>query len=224
MVNALNLEIESQVDYGVRQPATVAFLDARLSVWGQATREAIVRRSGALIRGAVTYVEHVGRNTEVLRPATVNCASALLGTEYEPLVQLATGLLPSAVQQSCRLLWIDPDRLQEQLGKALNPAMESAKAEIRRRQALYRRRARLWQNDQSKLDDLRIDLEALTVPRCRPHAAERVALGLLLRHRTDAFTPTLVQDAPIRSNLAKKIKPSSLNEWIKKLTRSIETK
>jgi len=209
-------------DYAPRRPATIASLDARLSVWGQAARKAIARRAEALVAGAVIYVEHVGRNTEALKPISVDPASALLDTEYESLINLATGLLPVSVRQSCRLLWVDPDRLRERLSEALIPAMEAGKAEIRRRQALYRRRARLWQNDQAKMDGLRIDLEALKVPRCHSHAASLVAKGLLERHRLDAFAPTLVETAPHRSTLGQKIQPSSLNEWIATLTRNID--
>ena len=150
-------------------------------------------------------------------------AAALLDPGYESLIELATGLLPLSVKQSCRLLWVDPDRLRERLAEALMPAMEAAKAEIRRRQALYRRRARLWQNDQERLDGLRIDLEAMKVPRCHSYAPETLAKGLFERHRVDAFAPTLVSSSTeVRSQIGAKVQPSSLNEWIADLALSIE--
>jgi hypothetical protein len=221
MVNAVNLD--RMDDYAPRRPATIASLDARLSVWGQAAREAIGRRAEALVDGAVIYVEHVGRNTSDLKPKSVDSAAALLDPGYESLIELATGLLPLSVKQSCRLLWVDPDRLRERLAEALMPAMEAAKAEIRRRQALYRRRARLWQNDQERLDGLRIDLEAMKVPRCHSYAPQTLAKGLFERHRVDAFAPTLVSiSTEIRPQIGAKVQPSNLNEWIADLALSIE--
>ena len=223
MVNAVNLD--RMDDYAPRRPATIASLDARLSVWGQAAREAIARRAEALVDGAVIYVEHVGRNAEDLKPRSVDHGAALLDTEYESLIELATGLLPLSVKQSCRLLWVDPDRLRERLAEALIPAMEAAKAEIRRRQALYRRRARLWQNDQERLDGLRVDLEAMKVPRCHSYAAQTVAKGLFESHRSDCFTPTLVEQTESGSStvrLGASIQPSNLSEWIASLSLSIE--
>ena len=223
MVNAVNLD--RMDDYAPRRPATIASLDARLSVWGQAAREAIARRAEALVDGAVIYVEHVGRNTEDLKPRSVDHAVALLDTDYDSLIELATGLLPLSVKQSCRLLWVDPDRLRERLAEALIPAMEAAKAEIRRRQALYRRRARLWQNDQERLDGLRVDLEAMKVPRSHIYAAQTVAKGLFESHRVDAFTPSLVRSDSNTSGPAKigaRVQPNHLNEWINDLASSIE--
>ena len=101
------------------------------------------------MEGAVIFVEYVGRNTDSLKPREMESATALLGTEYGSLVDLSTALLPATVKQSCRLLWVDPDRFRERFAEALIPSLEAAKAEIRRRQALYRRRARLWQNERT---------------------------------------------------------------------------
>jgi len=161
----------------------VAAIDARISVWGQAARKAIHRRAEALIGGAVDYAERVGRCAEGLPPQEVAAADVFLGTDYDPLVGMASNLVPAAVRSSCRLLWIDGDRLRERLAELVIPSMELARVEVRRRQALHRRRARLWQQEQWRLDELRESLEAMKVPRCGPTASERVALGLLERHR-----------------------------------------
>jgi hypothetical protein len=206
-------------DLAPRRPATIASLDARLSVWGQAARDAASRRAEALVEGSVLYVERVGRNAEVLRSIEIDAANALLGAEYDPLVDLATGLLPMAVAQSCRLLWVDPDRLRERLAEALMPAIECARAEVRRRQALYRRRARLWQHDQERLNKLREELEGMKVPRCSDTGPERVACGLLERHQADApvvpESVTAVPDASLR------IRPGSIARWIAQLESKI---
>ena len=199
-------------DLAPRRPATTAALDARLSVWGQASREAAVRRVEAIIEGAVLYVERVGRSAEVLQPTAVDPGQALLDRGYDSLVDLACGLLPSAVVQASRLLWVDPDRLRERLAEALVPAVESARAEVRRRQALYRRRARLWQRDQCRLDRLREDLEAMPVPRARSTAAQRVARGLLRRHR--AAVEAGVVTSAVASKPGLRVPAESLECWI----------
>jgi hypothetical protein len=173
---------------------SVASFDARLSVWGQAAREGVTKRIEALIQGAAIYVETVGRSSGALNaPRAVDGALELLDTEYGPLVDLGATLLPSAIAQSCRLLWIDVERLKDRLETALGPSMEGARAEIRRRQALYRRRARLWQSDARRLAQLRSEIEDLRVPRCAKAAPERIARGLLERHRD----PELLADGTV---------------------------
>ena len=223
MVNAINLD--RMDEYAPRRPATIASLDARLSVWGQAAREAISRRAEALVEGAVIFVEYVGRNTDSLKPRDTESAIALLDTEYDSLVDLSTALLPAAVRLSCRLLWVDPDRFRERFAEALIPSLEAAKSEIRRRQALYRRRARLWQNDQERLDGLRVDLEAMKVPRCHPYAVDLIARKLLEAYRADTCAPALViEDSPVReaTPLGTTIQAASLNEWINDLSVKVK--
>ena len=199
-----------------RRPATVGALDARVSVWGQATRAAIQRRGEALIDGAVRYAERVGRCSEVLPSVEVDAAVVMLAADYESLVDLASNLAPAAVRSSCRLLWVDADRLRERLAESVIPPMEQARIEVRRRQALYRRRARLWQLDQWRLDELRESLEAMKVPRCSDTAGERIALGLLERHQRVA---PLV-DEPLRQGapgVGLKVRAPALAGWIAEL-------
>src|SRR5205809_235693 len=90
-------EVRDDDDLAGRRNATVSSLDARLSVWGQATRDAVGRRADAMIQGAVLYVERVGRGAEVLRAREGDAAAALLDTEYPPLADLATAMVPRAV-------------------------------------------------------------------------------------------------------------------------------
>ncbi len=208
-------------DLAPRRPATIASLDARLSVWGQAAREAAGRRAEALVEGAVLYVERVGRNAEVLRATETDAAAALLGTGYDALIDLTTGLLPGTVSHACRLLWVDPDRLRERMAEALMPAIEASRAEVRRRQALYRRRARLWQHDQDRLDTLREELEAMKVPRCHLSAPDRIALGLLKRHQADApFEEEARDEPPFEMGL--RVRRGSITRWIAQLDNKLE--
>ncbi len=168
-------------DLQPRRAATVHALDARLSVWGHAAKEAMERRAALMAKGAAQYVERVQRRAEGLHGASVDAQAALLATEIEPLVQLAVMVLPEAVRSSCRLLWVDPERLEQQLLLALQPAMEAARVEIRRRQALYRRRARLWQRDPGRLAELRDEVEALRLPRASTDLIELIDRGLRAR-------------------------------------------
>ena len=174
-----------------------------------------------LVEGAILYVERVGRNAEVLDSVATDPADALLGMEYGSLVDLGTGLLPSAVTQSCRLLWVDPDRLRERLAEALIPSLEAARAEVRRRQALYRRRARLWQHDPERLAKLREDLESLRVPRCRLEATDVIARGLLQRHKISAPVESELS-GPRVGRCGLRIRPGSLTRWIAQLDHRIE--
>lgn len=209
-------------DVAPRRAATVQALDARLSVWGQAARDAVERRAEALARGAVLYVERVGRNAEVLRSVPLDQRMALLSTESEVLVLVAASLLPSSVKNCCRLLWVDPDKLYTRILDELAPAIDGARAEIRRRQALYRRRARLWQNDPTRLNRLREEVESLRVPRCGARAAERIARGLLERHREDARMEDAPPSEPV--NHAKlHIRAGSIARWIDQLDTQIAT-
>lgn len=211
----------SEEDLVPRRPATVQALDARLSVWGQASREAVGRRAEALAKGAVVYVERVGRNAEVLRAIPLDHRMALLSTEAEALVLVAANLLPPAVKQCCRLLWVDPDKLYTRLMDDLTPAIEGARAEIRRRQALYRRRARLWQNDPVRLNRLREEIEGLRVPRCGNRAAERVARGLLERHREDARMEAAPPTEPT-THAKLRVRAGSISRWIDQLGTQIQ--
>jgi hypothetical protein len=209
-----------QDELAPRRPATVQALDARLSVWGQAAREAVGRRAEALAKGAVAYVERVGRNAEILRPVPLDHRMALLSTEAEVLVLVAASVLPDAVKNCCRLLWVDPDKLYERIMEDLAPAIDGARAEIRRRQALYRRRARLWQNDAARLNRLREEVESLRVPRCSTKAAERIARGLLERHRDDAKMEVAPPSEPV--NHAKlRVRAGSITRWIDQLAVQI---
>ena len=203
-------------DMAPRRPATVAALDARLSVWGQAARGAVERRAEVVAAGAALYVERVGRNAEVLRPVPVDPAMALLSTEVDVLVLVAASLLPEAVKRSCRLLWVDPDKLQSNIITDLAEAVDASRQEIRRRQALYRRRARLWQEDPERLDGLRDEVEGLRVPRAPQTAAELVARGLLLRHRDDAalgYAPPSEPGRPAKLS----VRAGSISRWINEI-------
>src|SRR5262249_59284985 len=124
---------------------------------------------------------------------------ALLSTEAEVLVLVAASLLPDSVKNCCRLLWVDPDKLFERLMEDLAPAIDGARAEIRRRQALYRRRARLWQNDPAPLNPLREEDESLRAPRCSTKAAERITRGPLARHPNDATTEAAPPAEPLNT-------------------------
>lgn len=204
-----------------RRPATVAALDARLTVWGQAARAAVERRAELVAIGAAQYVERVGRQAEVLQPVPVDARMALLSTDLEVLILVASSLLPHAVQRSCRLLWVDPDQLERNIRADLAEVVEAARAEIRRRQALYRRRARLWHDDQARLDSLREEVEGLRVPRSSETAVEVVARGLLLRHRDDVdrrATQLSEHPASLHASRAQ----GSINRWILELDQSLE--
>lgn len=174
MVSAPHLLLPGDDDLAPRRPATVEAIDARLSVWGQASRQAIVRRADALTDGARLFAERHGRESAVLAPTSVEAIGALLGHSSDDLGQLAASLLPEAVRASCRILWVDPSRLSENLLTALGSHLESARSEIRRIQALHRRRARLWRDDVDRLNQLREDVEGLTVPRGGPKVVEGV--------------------------------------------------
>ena len=200
-----------------RRPATVGSVDARLSVWGQASRDAAQRRAEALVEGAVLYSEKVGRSGGSLPSTEIDAASALLDVEVAPLVELAAALLPVAITQSCRLLWVDPDRLRERLSAALSAPVEAARAEVRRRQALYRRRARLWQNDQLRLNRLRDEIEAMRVPRSGAGAPERVARGLFEIHSGLPLEPAMML---VDTQL--KIRPGTLARWIAQFDERIQ--
>lgn len=204
-------EVEAQ---GPRRPATTLALDARLSVWGQAARQASERRAEALMDGAQIYVEWVGRHAEILRKRTRPAAVPLVDPNVEALIGLGVELLPAVVGRSCRLLWVDPERVRENLSLALQPELEAARGEVRRIQALYRRRARLWQNDQHRLDGLREEIEGLKVPRCREGTAELVAKGLLLRHREDAGFSV---ESSARAPAAHRVGPAQIARWIHQL-------
>lgn len=222
MVIAHKLPERHEEDIAPRRPATVQALDARLSVWGQAARDAVGRRADALAEGACLYVERVGRNAEILRPVPLDHRMALLSTETDVLVLVSASLVPDAVKRSCRLLWVDPEKLRSNLMLALTPAIEGARAEIRRRQALYRRRARLWQNDPERLDKLRDEVESLRVPRCNDTTPELVARGLLIRHREDGqlgYAPATVPER--RAKL--RVRPGSISRWIDQIDSQLQT-
>lgn len=161
-------------DLAPRRDATVEAIDARLSVWGQASRQAIVRRARALSDAAGMFAERHGRESAHLQLVDVDPLRAMLGSDSQELGHLAAQLLPESVRSSCRILWVDPSRLSENLLSALGPHLESARGEIRRLQALHRRRARLWRDDVDRLNQLRADVEELTVPRGGPRVAQGV--------------------------------------------------
>lgn len=159
-------------DLAPRRAATVEAVDARLSVWGQASRQAILRRADALSDAAGLFAERHGRASMALTAPKVDPLQAIMGQDAESLGHLAAALLPDEIRSSCRILWVDPSRLAENLLLALGPHLESARAEIRRMQALHRRRARLWRQDGERLNQLREDVESLTVPRGGPRVVE----------------------------------------------------
>lgn len=212
---------EASDDLAPRRPATVHALDARLSVWGQAAREAVGRRAEALSKGACLYVERVGRNAEILKEVPLDHRMALLSTETDVLVLMATTLIPPAVKRSCRLLWVDPEKLFDNLLEDLSGAIDGSRAEIRRRQALYRRRARLWQHDVARLNRLRDEVESLRVPRCNDKTAELVARGLLVRHREDA---QLGYEPPTEPTPHAKlrVRAGSVSRWIDQFDTNLE--
>lgn len=211
-------QLQHEDTAAARRSASIGGIDARLSVWGQASRDAASRRAEALVEGVLLYVEKVGRAAEALESVPLEPATALLDVEYAPLVALAGNLLPAAVSQSCRLLWVDPDRLRERMNEALASHVESARAEVRRRQALYRRRARLWQGDQARLDRLREEVEGMRVPRCGSASAERVARGLFDRHKEN---PRLVEVGADIADSRLKVRPGTLLRWIAQLDERI---
>lgn len=217
MVTA-HVQVQAGPEETPRRSATVGSLDARLSVWGQAARDASSRRAEAIVEGALSYVDRVGRSAEGLQIRPLDPAAALLDSEYDSLVELAANLVPSAVVQACRLLWVDPDRLRDRLNDALAPALEAARGEVRRRQALYRRRARLWQNDQPRLDRLRDEVEAIRVPRCSSTAPERVLRGLLERHAAQ-----IAFDAPADAQLGSRlrVRPGTIARWIAQIDEKL---
>lgn len=222
MVIAHKLPLDTEEDLQPRRPATVQALDARLSVWGQAAREAVGRRAESLAQGACLYVERVGRNAEVLRPVPLDHRMALLSTETDVLVLVSASLIPTAVRRSCRLLWVDPEKLFENIMSELQPAIDGARAEIRRRQALYRRRARLWQHDHQRLARLREEVESLRVPRCADNSSDLIARGLLIRHREDAqlgYAPATEPDK--RAKL--RIRAGSISRWIDQIDATLES-
>ena len=207
-------------DLAPRRPATVQAIDARLSVWGQAARDGVGRRAKVVAEGAAIYVERVGRQAEIIRPVPVDHGLALLSTEVDVLVLVATSFLPQSVKSSCRLLWVDPERLRTNMEVALQEASDAARAEIRRRQALYRRRARLWQNDVERLNSLREEVESLRVPRAPADSSLRVARGLLLRHREDAelgYAPASTPRPGHRLN----VRPGSITRWIDQMDQDL---
>ena len=81
-----------------RRPATVAAIDARISVWGQAARKAIHRRAEALIGGAVDYAERVGRCAEGLPPQEVAAAEDPTPAPEEELPEYTDVLAPSIIE------------------------------------------------------------------------------------------------------------------------------
>lgn len=173
MVSVSQLPMTDE-DLAPRRPATVEAIDARLSVWGQASRQAVVRRADALCDAATAFAECHGRESGQLAIGPADTLDAVLGVTPRSLALLGATLLPEAVRTSCRILWVDPHRLSENLLSALNPHLEAARAEIRRIQALHRRRARLWRDDPDRLSQLRIDVEALSVPRGGPRVVNGV--------------------------------------------------
>lgn len=207
-------------DLAPRRPATVHAIDARLSVWGQAARDGVSRRTQVVAEGAAIYVEHVGRQAEVIRPVSVDHGLGLLSTEVDVLVLVATAFLPKAVQSSCRLLWVDPERLRGNMEAALQESADAARAEIRRRQALYRRRARLWQNDVERLNALRDEVEGQRVPRAPAGASLLVARGLLLRHREDAGLGYAPASAP-RQGHRLNVRAGSITRWIDQMDQDL---
>jgi hypothetical protein len=214
-------EILDTPDELPRRPATVQSLDARLSVWGQAAREAVERRAEALARGACLYVQRVGRNSEILRQVPLDHRMALLSTETDVLVLVSASLIPQAVKKSCRLLWVDPEKLFEHIMGELQPAIDGSRAEIRRRQALYRRRARLWQHDAQRLGRLREEVESLRVPRCGDNTPDLIARGLLIRHREDAnlgYAPATEPEK--RAKL--QVRAGSISRWIDQIDASLD--
>jgi hypothetical protein len=220
MVIAHSLPTEED-DPQRRRPATVQALDARLSVWGQAAREAVGRRAESLAQGAILYVERVGRNGEVLRPVPLDHRMALLSTETDVLVLVAASLIPTAVRRSCRLLWVDPEKMCQHIMDELAPAIDGARAEIRRRQALYRRRARLWQHDIARLARLREEVESLRVPRCGDNTPDLIARGLLMRHREDAELGYAPATEP-EKRAKMRVRAGSISRWIDQIDATLE--
>ena len=206
-------------DLAPRRPATVSAIDARLSVWGQAARDGVGRRAKMVAEGAAIYVERVGRQAEVIQPIAVDPGLALLSTELDVLTLVATSYLQSAVRCSCRLLWVDPERLRTNMEAALQDAADAARGEIRRRQALYRRRARLWQSDVERLNGLRDEVESLRVPRAPAEASMRVARGLLLRHREDAELGVAPATPPQAGQ--RQVRAGSITRWIDQMDRDL---
>lgn len=146
-----------------RRDATVDSIDARLTVWGQAARAAIPRRVDALVAAAVAAsaelkIEEAARTPE-------RGAEGLLLADIASLLPLVERALPDALCRARRLLWVDPERLEEELRAALEPACEAARQLVRKIQSRNRRRARLWAEDPARLNRLREEVEGLRLPK-----------------------------------------------------------
>lgn len=162
-----------------RRPPTVPSIDARLSAWGQATRRAIKQRAGLLVDACQGFAEEVGRSAEYLPPGLGQASGlALQATDDGELLAIAAALLPETVRTSCRILWVDPEKLRFNLERALAAYIDEARHEVRRKQALYRRRARLWKDDPVRLARLRDEVESLRVPRVSDDLVARLVGGL----------------------------------------------
>jgi hypothetical protein len=166
---------------GPRRRATVSALDARLSAWGRAARDAAGRRAEVVAAASARLPEAALARVVAPSPALVDPASALLAPDVAALLPLAASVLPSALRRSRRLLWVDPERVAATVLADLAPHVEAARREVRRRQALYRRRARLWAADPARLEELREELEGLRLPRTGEAAVVELAALLPAR-------------------------------------------
>jgi hypothetical protein len=72
-----------------------------------------------MIQAAQAYVEKVGRVASVLAVPAPGGATLLLDADLDAIAALLASVLPGAVAQSSRLLWVDPERLTERLNAAL---------------------------------------------------------------------------------------------------------
>lgn len=146
-----------------RRDATVDAIDARLTVWGQAARAAIPRRVEALVSAAVSAAAEL-KIPEGER-APQERVDALLLADIASLLPLVERALPGALCRARRLLWVDPERLEEELREELEPTCEAARQLVRKIQSRNRRRARLWAEDPVRLNRLREEVEGLRLPK-----------------------------------------------------------
>lgn len=163
-----------------RRPATVAAIDARLMAWGDAARAAVPRRCEALITAALGAHGQLSGARMRPTPAPVPAPEGLLAADIASLLPLAEWALPPAMIRARRLLWVDPERLEQVLREQLAPSCREAGQRIRKIQSRHRRRARLWAQDPARLNALREEVEALRLPKVPPTATLQRALAARL--------------------------------------------
>lgn len=147
-------------------PVTADEVRARLSAWARASMLSVRKRADAVALGAATYADHVGRRTAerpLVRTPPEDRLTLLYG-EPEDLGLLAAQLLPDAVRQTSRLLWVDEERLRDHLETTLRAHLDAARHELKRTRQLISMRG--YRARELTAVDRAMDMaEALRVPR-----------------------------------------------------------